>query len=270
MPLLNRYSVLEIQDRGPLITVGTRINFDIIKDNYQYSNKGIINVYNLTRNSNALIESETSMYNLKIGYENEVPRSLFIFQRDVQNGIHTDRKGPDVITKIEGGDAETAIKNIYTSSFKDTVNSEVIVSRCIDVLKGGGISLGHMTGSIEYKVINNGFTAMTPVINVLNEMADINDFEWFIQDNELFILKREETIPVSVTIDRENGLIGSVVKSTKKVEFTTWANTELKIGGLVILKSEILGELRLKLLRVHHVGDSWEGPWESRCEGMPL
>lgn len=274
MPLLNRNAVLEIEDRGTSVSLNTRINFDITKDNFPYSNKGAINVYNLSKNSQSLIESETANYNLKTGYIDQAPISLFICQRDIRNGIHTERSGPDVITKLECGDSEAAIQKIISLSYNGAVNAQDIITRCIESLSENGVSIGYISDNINYKIINNGFTAFSSILQVLDQMANLCNFEWSIQDREIFILNRNETIPRGTTLGSGEGLegfvIGSVIKSETKVEFKCWLNTDLKIGAPIVLKSEVVGEVNLKLLRVQHVGDSWEGPWESRCEGLLL
>lgn len=270
MTLLNRMAVLDITETNDsFLTFNTRLIFDIIKDEYSYSNKGIIHIFNLTENSRSFLESESIIYNLKTGYQNTVLKSLFLSKRATGNSLKSMRKGPDVITSVELGDGEEALQATISMSYKGRVNSDEILRRCLQALRENGIPLGYQS-EIESRFFNNGFTALGTIRDVLNHLAILCNFEWSIQDGEIFILNELDTRPSPIEINEMTGLKNTVVKSSSRAEFTSFINPDLQVGRQVNLTSAIAGRVVLRLTRIHHKGDSWGGHWSSYCEGILL
>ena len=162
------------------------------------------------------------------------------------------------------------MKRPLAVSLKGRVSTSDLLPIYIDLLMSNGIGVSFVPGDINHKIFTNGFSFSGSIKNALDGLANACSFDWSIQDRGLVILNEKQTIPGPITVGRRKGIIGSVVKSRNKVEFTTFTDPDLRVGRHIILQSDAEGELSLKLLRVNHFGDSWEGVWESRCEGLLL
>lgn len=271
MTILNRTAELEVKDRGQTVNIKNRLVFDVVKDDYSFANKMNISIYNISNSTNAFIQSETCVYSLWVGYEYSQPlRLLFRGKRHPINGTHTERDGSDIITKLECGDGEQILKTTVLSSFVNRVSTEEILRVYLNIFLANQVFLEYISENIDHKFFNNGFTFQGDLRTAMDGLGAICKIDWSIQDGGLIVLSEKEIYQRPVEITPEQGILGSVVKSRNKIEFTTYVNPELRIGKGVDLQSRTIGDAALKLVRVNHVGDSREGVWESRCEGLLL
>src|SRR5687768_15447735 len=87
-----------------------RVQFKVEKTSESASNKGIIKIYNLSKDSRTFIESDELQVRLSAGYAGLVEQ-IFVGEigPNAQGKTMSVRQPPDWITTIECGDGEVAL-----------------------------------------------------------------------------------------------------------------------------------------------------------------
>lgn len=247
----------------------TRINFDVEKDEGSTANKAKINIYNLSGESRAFLEQKNLVVFLRVGYETGDLTTLFFGDVDEENGIHNKRSGPDIITSIEAGDGEAALRD---SNIQVGLSSGATNLQLIDLAaKKLFVSTAYISPIKSY-TFQKGFSYSGSAKGLLDQMAKLSGFQWSIQNGELLILiPSENDQQQAVFLSKETGLIGFPVKTQDKLEFTSLLNPFITPGRAVIVESSIFknGEsATAKVSKAKYKGDTHEGTWEVFAEGQ--
>ena len=248
-----------------------RIRFDISLDSGGEANKGAIQMFNLAKTTQALLEESKLICVLSAGYARpygDGAKVIFIGNVDLTNGVHVERKAADVMTTIECGDAEKEIRNAVTQiSLKGTVKLETVLDR---LLKDFGLSIGHRDRLPTF-TFENGFSATGRLSKVLTDIGRKAGFTWSVQNYQIVILRGNNTVnQQGPIISKDSGLVGAVLKSKEKIEFETLIIPGILPGARARVVSERYGELNIKITRIRFVGDNWEGDWIQEVEAVPL
>lgn len=259
MRLFIRRGALRVGDKE----FPTRIKFKVEKtDEGRTANKATVQVYNLAPASRALIEAKDKPMQILAGYSEGVET---IFKGDIA-AVTTERRGPDRVTMIEGGDGQDALSDAH---LEFTFKGEITVARIIDEIKA---SLGVVSGAIrgvKAQSFKNGFAWSGKASELLDQLVSAQDLRWGIRDGALQIVPdSEETGEQAVLLSPTTGLIGT--PSTAEDGFVAKAllNGAIQPGRLIKLESkEITGTGLYKASKVVHEGDTSEGPWFTTVEG---
>ena len=245
----------------------TRLNFNIVSDLSSFSNKSRIKIYNLSKESQNFLEQDNLLVILQVGYGEEELKTIFIGDIDKENGIHTTRQGPDVVTDIECGDAENQIRNAVVSiSLAGKVTMRMAVG---EVLKSLNLSIGFARRLPNF-VFENGYSNSGRIQKVMDDLARYGKFSWSVQNGQIVILRPRETLTqTAYVVSKDTGLIGSVLKTKEKVEFNVLMTPQIRAGVAVRLESKRYGTIDLKVTKVDFVGDTHDGDWLQSVEGEP-
>lgn len=257
--------------------IKTRIKFSVDKQSETTPNKAKIGIYNLSQDTRNLFEKENVIVFLKAGYEGSLST---IFFGDLNKGQH-DSSGADIITNIECGDGELAIKNaIVNIGLKAGATNRQAISAAIEQLN---LTRG-FSEDIPLKTYLNGFTFSGRAEKLLTDLLKQVNLTWNIQDGELIIIGPSSvTTQDAVLITPSTGLIGSPTKTPQGVEFSCLLNPAIRPGRAIKLESKqfqgafgsqantasssLIGSGAIvKCRRVVHEGDTHEGTWLSKVE----
>lgn len=246
----------------------TRLTFAIASDLSSFSNKSSIKIYNLSTKSQAFLEQDNLLAILQVGYLDQGFNTIFIGDIDRENGIHTQRVGPDVVTDIECGDAETEINNAVVSlSYKGRVTTNQIINRLLGALN---LSIG-FRDRLPEKTFENGYSNSGRIQYIMNDLARKVGFTWSVQNGQIVILRPNRTITqTAFVVSKDTGLFGAIVKTKEKVEFTVLITPEIRVGRAVRLITDQYGTMDLKINKVNYNGDTHEGEWSQQIEGQPI
>jgi hypothetical protein len=245
----------------------TRISFEGEQDETSNANKIKISIYNLSEASRTFLEQKNMVVFLKVGYEATGLTTLFFGDIDAENGIHVKRQGPDIITTIEAGDAEKAIRetNINIGLSPGATNKQII-----EMAKSKlNLSNAFETTVKEVK-FQSGFTYSGSAKKLMDDLGKQAGFNWSVQNGELFILDPKGTDQqVAVLLSQETGLIGYPTKTQDKVEFVSLLNPDIRPGRAVRIESKIFpGGVNLKVQKTSFKGDTHSGEWIVKGEGV--
>ncbi len=254
---------------------GFRITFDIEKTSEGTPNPGTISIYNLAASSRAALEVKGLRMALDVGYSgigdgDPILGQLFI--GDVKKAI-TKRQGPDIITTLEAGDSETAIRETHIEkSFSEFTTTPQVVATLAQKL---GVAVGTIVPGFA-TLFQNGLTVSGLVSDNLDTITQKLGLEWHVTDGELNIL--DPTLPTAepaILLSKATGLVGIPTNvadgrtgQTKDgIEFASLINPGIKPGRAISLVSDaITGVFRAR--KCHYKGDTHGGDWLVTIEAV--
>lgn len=251
---------------SPKLYKGYRIAFNIGKSSESKPNCSKIEIYNLSPKSRSELESVGLSAALEVGYEglDGQPLMAQIFIGDIKR-VKSERKGPDVVTTLEAGDAEVAITEttIEASFAPNTTTTTVIGSLAKKLDVAVGTIMPGLAGLFE-----NGLSLSGLVSDHLDTLTKKTGLEWNVTDGELNILEPSVPTPeTAVLVSADSGLIGIPSKRETGVEFESLINPLIKPGRAISLVSNAISGV-FKAVKCHYEGDTHEGKWSVTVEAI--
>ncbi|WP_304154226.1 hypothetical protein [Megamonas hypermegale] len=267
---------------------GLKIEFDIDKDLTKQTNKSVLKIYNLSKETRKALEFPDINCEIYAGYESTTgPVKLFVGNA---MQIKTIISGNDMCTEFRLSDGGVAIRDCEISiSFPPNTQGTKVIqtiasSMGLAVVYGRDVVINSFANG--YSFIGSGGAA-------LDEVCGANGLKWSIQNGVLQIIL-EEGISENrgIVFGKDSGLIGSperIIKSNPKPDKETpkrkrkrkekkdraekQAGWKIKTllapsvlpGDAVKVESEIItGWFRVEAVR--HSGDSMGNDWTSEFD----
>lgn len=261
-----------------LIIKDLRISFDITKTNTSESNKGKIEITNLSQESRNKIKELDEVVTVSAGY-NEEDGAEVLFIGDITLLNHSYHK-PEVTTKIEAGDGEKVIrKSTLSLSYKEGFSVRQILD---DISKKLTVpqKINLTTLPFTDKKFSNGYSFVGQAKNALDVLCEAVGLEWSFQNGELkiqLIGKGDQSRAIVVSeatgmIDSPERLekIGASMDKESKTPgwlIRTLLQPKAEPGGLISVTSrEIPSGTVFKIHEVQHVGDTDGETWETKMK----
>ena len=258
-----------------------RINFEITKDQLGYPQLAMIEIYNLKRDNQNKIKNVFDRVVVNAGYEDSVNQ---IFLGDIRN-VEKIRQGVDMITRIWAASADKGLKQgilNYTAGANTDVKSIIneAVSAFGDVVIG---RIDELTGN--KKIMGESYSGSAK--QILDRLAKDYEFDWFIEDGKLNVLKPETTIntpSTAIEISSTTGMIDIPALTERGIMVKTLLDSNIKIGKLIKVVAQsttvqlgnlffrdinkTLGVGIYKVIKIIHAGDTHTKTWQSTVEGI--
>lgn len=265
---------------GDARMIKNRVKFTVDKQSEGNANKATLSIYNLSQDTRNFLEKSDNFAIMRAGYKDAIST---IFTGDIIKGKH-ERNGPDIVTNLECGDGELALRDAMVSiGLGPGAKNTQIINSAIAAITSLAVARGFVD-QIEEVTYNQGFTYSGPAKQLLKEQLKQVGMEFHIQDGELNILfpnKTDQQIAVEVTPD--TGLVGFPTKTPEGVDFTSLLNPSIRPGRAVKIESKqfqgafgsqsgvasnslIHSGSIVVVKRVVHDGDTDEGTWLSKVE----
>lgn len=259
------------------------IAFAVERDTKRVPNNAEIAVWNLSRSSRqALAKLANVPVRLEAGYLDDVG---VLFQGDLRSA-RSRREGPDIVTRVSGGDGETKIR---TARINRTFAAGTPIGT---VLRELGKALGVGAGNLEQfsgaqlrngsKTLSRSLTLRGSVFDELESVTRSCGLGWSIQDSALQI--REVGQPVGdrsgPLLRPDTGLVGEVELETVAKEEPGFAAGSVKVCGSCLLRHDLIPGVPLRVESEAFTGnlvctataangdshstDSWRIDWTGR------
>lgn len=277
--LFNRMATLKVSPatggKGKSFA-GLRVAFEIEKSSESTPNPAKIMIYNLSKPSRAELEKPGLIMILQVGYEggpDDDAQLSQLYIGDVKR-VTTKRQGPDLITTLEGGDSEKAIKEVkIDQSYKEFTSVAQVISSLASKL---GVSIGTISASVT-DVFQHGLSLTGLVSDNLDLLTKKLGLEWHITDGQLNILgPKESTLEPAILLSPATGLIGTpskrqddqkVKNAFTGIECSSLLHPGIKPGRIISLVSDqIIGVFRVR--RGKFQGDTDVGEWKVDIEAV--
>lgn len=251
-----------------------RVNFTVTKDDTPTPNSANITVYGFSRDTVQFLESNSLVVQLFAGYD--TPGLIFL--GDITKAVTT-LEGPERRTKIESGDGQQAVtqSKISKSYGAQTDPADIIGDLGGSIAEKLGGDKDKVKKAVKKKASSllpstptypRGVALQGKASDELTKVTRANGLDWFIQDGELQIYKPGfATQTDAFVLSPTSGLIGSPKLTDKgRVEARSLLNSELRVGRLVVLRSERF-EGFFVIRKVKYKGDSgWENEFYADLE----
>lgn len=280
------FSLTPTQSPSPL-----RITFDIDKGSSNTTNKGKIEIYNLSSLSRLLFQTTNPdvsgtgyQVQLQVGYASlSGSPSLVrnIFTGDIMRATNK-RSGSDIVTTFECGMNE---KDLFLQNFDKSYPAGVTLVQILqDLVSASGIPIGNVLG-IPKVTYNYGVSVSGIIKNSLNRFLTPYGLQSSVQNNALQI------VPVGAYVGTEfvvvsnqqnavgqafkdapglTGLIGVPSQNQGITQFSSLLNPAIFPGSGVQIFSENIQGQYFSIRRAHFMGDSHGDKWQVDCEAVPL
>lgn len=277
----------------------TRTAFQVTKTATGDPNSARISIFNLSPESRAFLEQDNLWVWLQVGYgltESFTPYQTIFFGN--LNRIKAVKRSGDVIMDIEAMDASNNLTTAVVSvGFSAEINNHQILDEVVKQLR---VAVGHIE-ELPLHVNKHGYTKVATAQKILDELTRPQGFTWNIQDGALYIQKIRKTgdLPEMVEefeLTQNTGLLGiptkiqqrpdlgggktmksiSVLNTQPYIEARCLLNPKLRIGSTVKLSWKNITHqaentnIRLEIQRLDLAGDSHEGVFECRFQGVIL
>lgn len=260
---------------------GLRTTFNIEKDLTNESNKGQINLYNLSPDTLKLVEKPDTVILLDAGYKDSIGR---IFEGAI---TFVSSKGEtDVETSIEAADGHLQMKDsIFSKSYKSGIGTQAILH---DIARSMGIAV-QVASEIKHKQYQNGYAYAGLSNTALGRVCSYIGAKWSIQNGIIQIRKAGGAMsPKAFLVSTETGMIGvpeRIVKSQSKTDSSEkkddkkkkekekkmgWKvksllNPAIDPGSVIQIQSKyIQGFFRVESIK--HTGDTHGNDWYTEME----
>ena len=260
---------------GPAAMLGVAITdlhvqFSVKRSLKKSANTATISLWNVGQAVAALLEQTGCVVTLSAGY-GFIPPPLLFRGDIVKSGLKVERRGPDVVTTIEAGDAENALTEArFDQSFAAGTPNSVILSAILATM-GCGLAPGDPLPPFVYPD-PQPFSGLAS--RALASLCQDVGCEYSIQDGNVQILawfstRKDEAVLVSSL----TGMIGSPSKTKGKgksgASLSMLLNPSVKPGSVLSLAAlDLQGFFRAD--SVEHRGDNRSGEWVTKVEASAL
>lgn len=209
-----------------------RIEFDVelYVDNKEKTNKGTINIYNLSKSTAEAMKTRWGTLTLAVGYKGRLKTLL---KGDVIN-VSTQKKGTDRITSFEMAPnfTDLSVKKI-TKTFPEQCTLKSVVDSIANTL---GLSVPNVSvGEWQTTKCPYGYPAYGTGKQVLDELAKTYAIEWKIIDDVLVVTDRYGLsggeFERAIVLSKDSGLID--------IPFTDTEEVSKSVGQALSKKNEV-------------------------------
>ena len=181
------------------------IGFQIDKDTTKESNKGKLEIYNLSDATRKKIEVPDTEVEIYAGYK-KAGGAILAFKGSVTYGFTRD-VGTDCITTLDLADGTKAMRDSYCSlSYAPGTSAKTIIQRCANEM-GVPVVYGEDVGELES--YQNGYSYIGQADGALTEICNALGLSWSIQNNILnVILAGGTSTNRGLVFSPSSGLVG--------------------------------------------------------------
>lgn len=251
----------------------TRVNFTV-----ERSQGGIaggennIAVYNLTAASRAWIENVTRASAKKVflfaGYQGD---NRLIFSGEYFFAW-TERKGPDLVTTLQATSGLTLFQRAHME-FSGFNNAYQVYAAIAAKLETFGLVAGYLSPNVRSLLTNAVYSRPYADSGTVSRLLDILvrrfKLKWSVDSGQLNIYDPNDFEDQSVFfLSSDTGMVGFPSKTDQGgYKISSLLNPELVPGKKVLVRSrEFKADTELKIVKLTHVGDTFEGEWRTELE----
>jgi hypothetical protein len=249
------------------------MTFDVSKDMRKQNNKATVEVYNMSKDSRDQITSIGQKFRVMAGYEGNVKQ---LYYGDLLDFAH-EFSGTEVITKFSCQNKSLTEQKVAVFAGKNQDAFELIKKTCKDA---GIVLKDAVFNKLKTKFLAGGYSEVSKVKDVYDELAQYTDTEWANNDDEIiFIQKGGYLENLNIFLSSQSGLLGiptkvdDIVTHRKKDSkdapgyiINTLLMPELVPGYLVNVESKAIGlKSGCVIHSVEHKGDTHGSDWSSKA-----
>lgn len=228
---------------GGITTHEIKIDFSISKSISSSENTASIKIWNLTESHRNSIGKEFDEVTLEAGYMPPDGGSNvgIIFKGTIQDVAHA-REGDDIVTTIECGDGDKAIRKAsINKSYPKGTPVETVVNDAYKELEKQGVKKGEWKFPDDMeKTFKRPYAACASCKSELDTIGRGRNFYWNIQNGTMEIIPGDGFIGMVTLISPKTGLIDTPTITDNGCKFKTMMDPEIRPNRRVKIESSVV------------------------------
>lgn len=233
------------------------LSFLISRSADDVSDRGVIFLYNLARESRSALKSKYDSIQVRAGYGERIGQ---IFDGEIVY-LHKRADGLDEVTIIEALGKSQNLKNtIISQVYEGEVPARSVVSYLVAEMGLVAENMAHIpAGAMLEDVSLQG-----PAATVLTEVLDSLDprIAWY-EDYGVLRFRSPGQVGISRTsflqINKDSGMVASPSEDVDGWSVTTLLDHRIKLDAQLIVQSILYGQLSAKVVGIEHSGGTRGG-----------
>lgn len=240
-----------------------RINFAVYQDVEGTPDPSVIRIYNLARETTDNITGKWTYLRLRAGYREPLD---VVVQGEILD-VETVPEGLDRVTTIimSGTDLAGAVGK-FVQSYQGTVKLHTILG---DIASAIGHTLGDLDSVPNDDIMDFAHTGLAS--RALDKLLRQRQITWWRHNDVVHFSARNiasARLP-RFTLNAYNGLVGSPSRTDTGMKARMLLSGQVTLGQVVNMESETLAGA-YKIVKLAHIGDTWEGPFNTEFETVSL
>ena len=269
-----------------IITIeNAKIQFEIVKSKNAKENTAKLEIYNLAPSTRKLITEQDALVRIFAGYANN-KGLIEIGQGDISKIKHN-RDKTEVVTEIYMAEGLRKIRdNPLSISFSS--KSKLKLGNVLDNLrtKSNNQFVFRLIDVDESKTIDNGYSDLGSLDQILNNLAIQFGFEWSVQNGTITIKGTKKSLSSEIMLlTPKNGLIlhpesvkqvsrrlekSSITKQDRKINSVqALLQPHLQVNDIIAIESQDLNG-KYEIQKITHKGDTRGNDWYSDMEVIAI
>lgn len=269
-----------------VITIeNSKIQFEIIKSKNAKENTAKVEIYNLAPNTRKLITEQEALVRIFAGYAQN-KGLIEIGQGDISKVKHN-RDKTEVVTEIYMAEGIRKIRdNPISISFSS--KSKLKLTNVLDNLrtKSNNQFVFRLIDVDDNKTIDNGYSDLGSLDQILNNLAMQFGFEWSVQNGIITIKGTKKSVANEIMLlTPSSGLIlhpesvkqvsrrlekSSITKQDRKINsIQALLQPHLQVNDIIAIASQDLNG-KYEIQKITHKGDTRGNDWYSDMEVISL
>jgi hypothetical protein len=226
-----------------------RVKFSVKRTSLETPNAADIRIYNLSHETAIKVRSEYKTVTLQAGY---VGNTGVIFKGNIKQVILGRESATDNFVDIIAGDGALgynyAIVNQSLSAAAGGVSQNDQIKAIGPSMAALGVSIGVNSGVASIPKLPRGKTIHGSAKNQLRRIAQTNQCDWSIQNNQVIMIPKNSYLPgTAVLITAATGMIGTPNQTNEGVNVRCFINPKIQIAGRVQLDNATIARVRIDL-----------------------
>jgi hypothetical protein len=265
-----------------IITIeNAKIQFEIVKSKNAKENTAKLEIYNLAPVTRKLITEQEALVRIFAGYANN-KGLIEIGQGDISKIKHN-RNKTEVVTEVYMAEGLRKIRdNPLSISFSS--KSKLKLGNILDNLriKSNNQFVFRLIDVDESKTIDNGYSDLGSLDQILNNLAIQFGFEWSVQNGIIAIKGTKKSLSSEIMLlTPKNGLIlhpESVKQVSRRLEKSqdrkinsvqALLQPHLQVNDIIAIESQDLNG-KYEIQKITHKGDTRGNDWYSDMEVIAI
>lgn len=242
MVQFDRFVKVEIVTKSSLVSIeGLRVVFEVEKSGIAIPNKAMVEIWNLSLETQRKIREEGEDFILYAGYNGtglDIGNVQPIFKGNINNLLH-ERRGKDHVTILYGVDGGKDLQNsTFNRAYSRNVTAETIIKDMMETFKGITVGVAAGTECLKRKFAS-GISFSGKTSNLIEEITKDCGVTFQVTDGQAELLGSIDSVAnrSAIVIKATTGMLTPPEITEIGVNVKTLLNPELKPIRLIDIQS---------------------------------
>ena len=251
-----------------------KISFQVERSLSGKANTASMSIWNLGSGLREALGKELDTFTIEAGYLPTIGGgNVGVIAKCNIRDVKHERDGPDIVTNVNGGDGDKALrKAVLSKTWPAGTKGETVLRDLHKELAKHDIAQGEWKDLDRLPEFRRPHSMCSTCARELDHLGRSGKSYWSIQNHVLEVVPGDGTIGQMIYVTPESGLIGSPCITDNGVTFKVMLNPEIAPGRPVYVSSPMLGEKggNYRIGTVTFSGDNRDGGFMAECQAEEI